>query len=362
VKTNVIDDKKDDYYAGNPNAAKANQIEVIQGLFFTVQVGVYSNPVTPDKIFNLSPLNSELITRNNWIRYTTGVYKAFDKADLRKTEIRNIGVKDAFVVAYINGNKITPEKALELLKQFGDSILVKLDGNGNPIKGGKSNSVETGSTNGNTTTVNTIANNEGNQVTPMVEVKKYKIILGEYTDEVPANDAQVYMSSSGDVIKRNTDASGKTIFYIEDIEGKEKTDQLMSKYKEKGLKGVKIDDGSTTSTNTTNPTNTTNTTESSNKKMKDIEGLFFQVYIGDFVNELPEKVAVIILNNMSKGIKRKDSPTNSTIYYTGDHKSYEKAKADKIFFNEEGIADVKIVGFYQSKEISEEEAIKLMYE
>ena len=365
VKTNLIDEKKDDYYAGTPNAAKANQIEVIQGLFFTVQVGVYSKPVTPDKIFNLSPLNSELITRNNWIRYTTGIYKAFDKADLRKGEIRNIGVKDAFVVAYINGNKITPEKGLELLKQYGDSILVKLDANGNPLKGTNTNTTGNVNTAVNSTLENTVTNNGGNQITPTVDTKKYKIILGEYANDVPANDAQVYMTSSEDAIKRNKDDNGKTIFYIEDIEGKEKTDQLISKYKEKGLKGVKIDDGSTTSTNTTNPTNTTNTTnttELSDKKIKDVEGLVFQVYIGEYVNELPEKVTLIILNNMSKGIKRKDSPTNSTIYYTGDHKSYEKATQDKSFFNEEGITTVKIVGYYQSKEISEEEAIKLMYE
>ncbi len=359
VKTNVMDEKKDDYYTGTPNAAKANQIEVIQGLFFTVQVGVYSKPVTPDKIFNLSPLNSELITRNNWIRYTTGIYTTFDKADLRKGEIRNLGVKDAFVVAYINGNKITPEKGLELLKEYGDSILVKLDANGNPLKGTNTNTTGNVNTAGNSTLENTVTNNGGNQITPTVETRKYKIILGEYANDVPANDAQVYMTSSGDGIKRNTDSNGKTIFYIENIEGKEKTDQLINKYKEKGLKGVKIDDGSTTSTNTTNPTNTT---ELSDKKMKDVDGLVFQVYIGEYVNELPEKVTAIILNNMSKGIKRKDSPTNSTIYFTGDHKSYEKATQDKSFFIEEGITTVKIVGYYQSKEISEEEAIKLMYE
>ncbi|MBK7298513.1 MAG: hypothetical protein IPI91_18645 [Flavobacteriales bacterium] len=46
-------------YYNEPGAAPAKQVETVKGLFFTVQVGVYSKPVALDRIFNIEPLNSE---------------------------------------------------------------------------------------------------------------------------------------------------------------------------------------------------------------------------------------------------------------------------------------------------------------
>jgi hypothetical protein len=82
------DNSKVDYYKGTPNAAKANQVEVIKGLFYTVQVGVYSKPVSLDKLYGIQPLNSEL-TATRKIRYTTGIYTKFAPADSRSTQCRN---------------------------------------------------------------------------------------------------------------------------------------------------------------------------------------------------------------------------------------------------------------------------------
>jgi hypothetical protein len=362
VKNFTADEKKDDYYTAVPNAAKANQIEVIKGLFYTVQVGVYSKPVTPDKIFNLSPLNSELITRNNWIRYTTGIFTNFAKADSRKDEIRTIGVKDAFVVAYINGNKITPEKANELLKQYGDTILVKTDAAGNPVKGTSSlNSSTNTNTNASTNTNN--ANTNANTSTNTTNTsnsnpnQKYTIILGEYGEEVPNKDAEIFIRHPNDGIKRKTE-NGKTVFYLDGITGKEKAEKTLQQYKEEGLTNARIDDGTATSNNSgSNP----NSGEKP-KLLKQVNGLVFQVYLGEYVSDLPDYVTAIILNNMSKGIKRKETGTGSTIYFTGDFTSYDEAMKDKAYFFIEGITDVKIIPLHNTKEISVTEALNLMYE
>jgi cell division septation protein DedD len=86
--------------------ANANDISKTIGLIYTVQIGVYSNPVTPDKLFNVAPI-SYLKTSSGYIRYSTGQFKKFGDADIRKKEVVGIGIKDAFVTAYYNGDRIT---------------------------------------------------------------------------------------------------------------------------------------------------------------------------------------------------------------------------------------------------------------
>jgi hypothetical protein len=116
--------KRTDYYKGVANAAPATLVEATEGLFFTVQVGVYSKPVSLDKVFNLSELNTEL-TKSEKIRYTSGRFTSLQEAVGRRVEAREKGVADAFIVAYYNGEKISLNRADELLKEKGDSILMK---------------------------------------------------------------------------------------------------------------------------------------------------------------------------------------------------------------------------------------------
>ncbi|HNM70690.1 MAG TPA: hypothetical protein PKG57_13620, partial [Flavobacteriales bacterium] len=108
-------------YYNVPGAAPARQVETVKGLFFTVQVGVYSKPTALDKLFNITPLNSER-TENAKIRYTTGVYVDMDKARSRKDEAVGLGVKDAFITAYLNGKRIPMRDARALINKFGTAV------------------------------------------------------------------------------------------------------------------------------------------------------------------------------------------------------------------------------------------------
>ncbi len=111
-------------YYNVPGAAPARQVETVKGLFFTVQVGVYSRPVPLDKLFNITPLNSEL-TETQKVRYTTGLYLDVESARVRKDEAVVLGVKDAFITAYLNGKRIPMREATALLEKFGPEILAK---------------------------------------------------------------------------------------------------------------------------------------------------------------------------------------------------------------------------------------------
>lgn len=111
-------------YYNVPGAAPARQVETVKGLFFTVQVGVYSKPVPLDRIFNITPLNSER-TETAKVRYTTGIFLDMERARVRKDETVALGVKDAFITAYLNGRRIPMREASALLEKFGPAILAQ---------------------------------------------------------------------------------------------------------------------------------------------------------------------------------------------------------------------------------------------
>lgn len=113
-----------DYYKATPGAVAATQVETIKGLFFTVQVGVYSKPVAAKNMYNISSLNSEL-TESKKIRYTSGRFNSMMAAVEKRSEARNLGIKDAFITAYYNGRRISLSEADRLLKENGASILAK---------------------------------------------------------------------------------------------------------------------------------------------------------------------------------------------------------------------------------------------
>jgi hypothetical protein len=109
-------------YNKAPGAAEAEPIEARKGLFFTVQIGVYNKPVTSATLFNLEPFMT-LRLPNGQIRYSTGIYHSVDEARPRKQEAINRGVKDAFITAYYNGERIPINDAIAMLAEKGSSVL-----------------------------------------------------------------------------------------------------------------------------------------------------------------------------------------------------------------------------------------------
>ncbi|NTW31377.1 MAG: hypothetical protein HGB12_01885 [Bacteroidetes bacterium] len=87
----------------------------IKGLIFSVQVGAYTKPVTAEQLYNAPSLYEEVLP-NGTHRYLSGTYTSLQEAIDAKNDIRNKGSKDAFVVAYSNGKKITIAEAKLLME------------------------------------------------------------------------------------------------------------------------------------------------------------------------------------------------------------------------------------------------------
>lgn len=108
-------------YNQAPGAAKADAVEQYDGLFFTVQIGVYNRPVGHDVLHYYEPLITMRLP-NGQIRYSVGKFDNVESARSKRTDVRN-KVSDAFVTAYYQGERIGWQKAMQLLEEQGDGIL-----------------------------------------------------------------------------------------------------------------------------------------------------------------------------------------------------------------------------------------------
>jgi hypothetical protein len=112
------------YYINDGKAVQADQVEKIEGLFFTVQVGVYSKPVNASLLGYITPLNTELL-KDSKLRYTSGRYTNMKDAAYKRDQAKSLGINDAFITAYYNGVRITISEADRLLSEKGPSVLAK---------------------------------------------------------------------------------------------------------------------------------------------------------------------------------------------------------------------------------------------
>jgi len=101
-------------YYSDPLAVPANLIEKTEGIFFTVQVGVYARPSRNTVLNTYSDLHVEKLP-NGQIRYTSGKFQTVAEVIKQRDFVRANGIPDAFITAYKNGKRITvPEAKKEL--------------------------------------------------------------------------------------------------------------------------------------------------------------------------------------------------------------------------------------------------------
>ena len=214
IAANTEDDQagKVEYY-NDPEAAEAEQVEVISGLFYTVQVGVYSKPVKLDQLFNLTELNSEL-TQSGVIRYTTGRFGNLKEASKRKEIAKSKGVNDAFVTAYYNGKRISLPEAEKKLAENGMGILAKQVSADSEDKTLEKNSAG--------------------------EDNTYVVIMGAFKDDVPRDLADLFLENKSWGIRKIQGPGSTAIYMSEDINSLEEARQLLEKCKKLNIKSAYI--------------------------------------------------------------------------------------------------------------------------
>lgn len=108
------------YYKG-VNSVAATPLETISGLLFSVQIGAFSVPATAEITKDLSPLYTFLLP-NKHIRYSVGKFDRLSDALEQKKKVIEKGFKDAFIVIYYNGERITLQAAQQLIQSKGNAV------------------------------------------------------------------------------------------------------------------------------------------------------------------------------------------------------------------------------------------------
>jgi hypothetical protein len=114
ANANVTTPIVDVTYYSDPLAVPANLIEKTEGVFLTVQIGVYGKPSRNTILNTYSDLHVEKLA-NGLIRYTSGKFQIMADVITQRDFVRANGIPDAFITAYKNGKRITvPEAKKEL--------------------------------------------------------------------------------------------------------------------------------------------------------------------------------------------------------------------------------------------------------
>ncbi len=90
-------------------------IKEVEEVFFTVQIGVFSQPVEADYFTAYEPLNF-VILPTGLRRYNTGMFTHLEDARAYKEKVEK-DISDAFITAYYKGERITIERANQLLNR-----------------------------------------------------------------------------------------------------------------------------------------------------------------------------------------------------------------------------------------------------
>ncbi|PCH68741.1 MAG: hypothetical protein COC01_03120 [Bacteroidetes bacterium] len=84
------------------------------GLIFKVQIGAYQSD-TPIDLFQKIEAIIKEPGPNGYTRYTAGAFRSYDASVLFKNDVVNKGIKDAFIVSYNNGKRISMNAAVNIL-------------------------------------------------------------------------------------------------------------------------------------------------------------------------------------------------------------------------------------------------------
>jgi len=96
--------------AYNENKPIPTKTSLPDGIVYKVQVGAFRNKIPASTFKGFAPLMAEP-TGTGITRYTAGLFADENTATAARNEIRKIGYPDAFVVAFLNGERISMIKA-----------------------------------------------------------------------------------------------------------------------------------------------------------------------------------------------------------------------------------------------------------
>ncbi len=333
------------YYQDQPNAAKANQVEIIKGLFYTVQIGVYSKPVANSALFNIQPLNSQR-TESGFIRYSTGIFTSEEAATVRKDEVVQIGVTDAFVTAYFDGERITLERALEILVEKGADAFAANQNN---------DSQETG--NNTTTETNEVFFKEG---------LFYRILIGKYENAIPGEYATILLQGDN-VFETEVDQEGRTCLLSSKLETYENVENRVKEFADLGIEDMDIvtyykydvipfNEGekirNDQEIDNLNPYDEIKGI-SADGWIYNKEAIYFKIKLGEFEDNVPADFTnLLLLYEAEEKINKEETIDDEILFFTNSIPTFTEAETTRKRLLDKGFSRAIIIAYHKYDEIS----------
>lgn len=115
----VNDTKTFELNASNDLAVGHTLIQVNEpNLIYRIQIGAFSEPIPASFYVDFKDLSLEKKEGTEMTRIMTGNFYSQEEVKSVKSQIQNQGFKDAFIVAYYNGDRIELAEALIMEQQF----------------------------------------------------------------------------------------------------------------------------------------------------------------------------------------------------------------------------------------------------
>lgn len=365
----------------NANPIPLNQ-ELPSGIVFKVQVGAFRKAIPQDVFKGLSPISADKLPNSSFTKYLVGLFQTYEAAGVALSDVKTRGYRDAFIVAYKDGQRISLFEARNLIKNESDDVKRSYD----VVAQNEINSINNGDA-GNTTAANNSTNNSNNTETNITPVNAnelndvsgllYTVQIGVYRNPVSKaalkNLDPIYQEKTSDGMIRYTTGVfndiNKAISEKNNIVRIGIRDAFVTAYfngKRISISEAKriAESGETfaesSGTNTSSlPTNDNSNNSSNNAAAS--TNIEFKVQIGAYREQVPTNVVSDLLSVASnRGLDQYKDETGVTIYTVGNYKSYDEAKSTKSTLISEGIADAFVVAYNNGKKISVEEAIKLL--
>jgi hypothetical protein len=222
--------------------AKSTPVGNVQGLFYAVQVGVYANPVSNEKLLGIQPLNTEKMENGN-IRYTSGQYTDPAKAEEARRKIVELGVKDAFIVAYKDGKKVSSGGASRSSASpnvpVNESVRESVRTTNPPAETQKQQSEN------HVPAAAAVVSGKGNDFSryddKAVEMVKgdtgvvFKVQIGAFVEQIPIEIANKFILLSKRGVKNFKDENGLTVYTIGSVRTYENAQFLKEEATAKGI-------------------------------------------------------------------------------------------------------------------------------
>jgi tetratricopeptide (TPR) repeat protein len=102
---------KSPYSVNNPIPV---DLPLPSGPFYQIQLGVFSQKVSPEHFGGISPISGETIQGKNMTRYYAGKFNRYTEASKALESLKKKGFNDAFIVSWFDGQKVPVAKVKEL--------------------------------------------------------------------------------------------------------------------------------------------------------------------------------------------------------------------------------------------------------